>query len=103
MAGQKGNIREEINRRRFGIPMKQALRRVLNGESYRQAAAAEEIDHADLWKAATSIEGLCEEHLRAWRESWGDEFPPEWQHHLDRLEVRRAGAATQSQGLQDTA
>jgi hypothetical protein len=94
MAQQNGNIREQIDRRRFGRRMKQALRRVLIGESYRAAAAAERIDHADLWKAATSITGLCEEHLRAWRNSWGDEFPPEWQHHLDRLEVRSAAEAT---------
>jgi hypothetical protein len=31
------NARERIDRRRFGEPMKRALRRVLNGESYRQA------------------------------------------------------------------
>jgi len=65
--------------------MKRALQRVLNGESYRAAAEAEGIDHADLWKAATSITGLCDEHLRTWRESWGDEFPPEWQHHLKKI------------------
>ena len=75
MVRQNGNIREQIDRRRFGRRMKQALRRVLIGESYRAAAAAEGIDHADLWKAATSITGLCEEHLRAWRNRWGDEFP----------------------------
>lgn len=69
--------------------MKQALRRVLCGESYRGAAAAEGIDHAYLWRAARTIPGLCEAHLRAWRASWGNEFPPEWQHHLSRLEVRR--------------
>ncbi len=72
--------------------MKRALRRVLNGESYRQAAEAEGIDHADLWKAACSVPELCEEHLRAWRASWGDEFPREWQQHVKRLEARRAGA-----------
>jgi homospermidine synthase len=92
------NIHEQIDRRRFGRPMKQALRRVLIGESYRAAAAAEAVDHADLWKAATSVTGFCEEHLRAWRASWGDEFPPEWQHHLNRVEVRRAAAATLNRG-----
>ncbi len=92
MAEQKGNIRDQIDRRRFGRPMKQALRRVLIGESYRQAAEAEGIDHADLWKAARSVHGLREEHLRAWRASWGDEFPREWKQHVERLEARRAGA-----------
>jgi len=90
---RNGNIREQIDRRRFGRRMKQALRRALNGESYRAAAAAEGIDHADLWKAARSIPGLRDAHLRAWRASWGDEFPPEWQQHLKRLgsAARRAG------------
>jgi hypothetical protein len=94
---QRGNIREHIDYRRFGRKMKQALRRVLVGESYRAAAAAEGIDHADLWRAAGSIPGMCEEHLRAWRASWGDEFPPVWEHFLDRPEVRRAAAATPNQ------
>jgi hypothetical protein len=91
---QTGNIREQIKRRGFGEPMKRALRRVLIGESYRAAAGDEGVDHADLWKAANSIAGLSEEHLRAWRASWGDEFPPEWEHHLNRLEVRSAAEAT---------
>jgi hypothetical protein len=95
---QGSSIRKQINRRRFGISMKKALRRVLIGESYRAAAATEAVDHADLWKAATSVSGLCEAHLRAWRASWGDEFPPEWQRHLNRSEVRRAEAVTLNQG-----
>ncbi len=64
--------------------MKQALRRLLAGESYREAAAAERVDHAYLWRAAGSIGGMREAHLRAWRERWGDEFPPQWQHHMKR-------------------
>ncbi len=85
MAGHNFNIREQIDRRRFQRPMKQALRRVLVGESYREAAAAEHVDHSYLWRAAGSIEGFREAHLRAWRESWGDEFPPEWRQHLAAL------------------
>jgi len=83
---RNGSIREQIDRRRFSRRMKQALRRVLVGESYRAAAAAEGLDHADLWKAARSVTGLRTEHLRAWRASWGDGFPPEWQQHLKGLE-----------------
>lgn len=86
MAAQKGSIRERINRRQFGQPMKRALRRVLKGESYRLAAEDEKVDHATLWRAAGSIEGLRVEHLRSWRERWGDEFPTLWQRHVDRLE-----------------
>ena len=87
MTGQKGNLRELIDGRRFGKPMKRALRRVLAGESYREAATAEGIDHADVWQAARSISGLRQEHLRAWRKRWGDKFPKEWQQHIDRLEA----------------
>jgi hypothetical protein len=75
MADRSNSVCEQIDRRLFGEPMKLALRRVLNGESYRQAAEAEGIDHADLWKAACSIPELCEEHLRAWRASWGRRLP----------------------------
>ncbi len=83
MARHNFNIREQIDRRRFLKPMKQALRRVLIGESYRAAAAAEGVDHSYLWRAAGSIEGFREAHLRAWRDSWSDaDWPPEWQHHL---------------------
>ena len=42
------NIREAIDRRRFGEPMKRALRRVLNGASYRSAAQAEGVDEPHL-------------------------------------------------------
>jgi hypothetical protein len=84
------NARERIDRRRFGEPMKRALRRVLNGESYRQAAEAEGIDHADVYKAAKSIPGLREAHLKAWRESWGPAFPKVWRQHLERIEPRSA-------------
>ena len=38
------SIREQIDRRRFLRPMKEALRRVLCGETYREAAAAEGVD-----------------------------------------------------------
>ncbi len=85
MAIPNGSIREMIDRRRFHKPMRQALQRVLCGETYREAAAAERVDHAHLWRSAMTIEGLCEEHLRAWRASWGDEMPEVWQHHLRKI------------------
>jgi homospermidine synthase len=86
MTRPKGSIREQIDQRRFHKPMRQALRRVLSGQTYREAADAEQIDHAHLWRSAMSIEGLCEEHLRAWRASWGDELPEVWQHHLQKIQ-----------------
>ena len=85
MIDQKGSIREQIDRRRFQRPMKQALRRVLTGQSYREAAAAEGVDHSYLWRAAGSIRGIREAHLRAWQESWGDRFPQVWEQHLEKL------------------
>ena len=90
MAAGPFNVRELIDRRRFGEPMKRALRRVLNGESYRTAARAEGIDHADVYKAAKTIPGFREAHLKAWRESWGPAFPRVWRQHLERIEPRAA-------------
>jgi hypothetical protein len=84
------SARERIDRRRFGEPMKRALRRVLNGESYRQAARTENIDHADVFRAAKSIPGLRDAHLRAWRDRWGAAFPSTWRQHLERIEPRAA-------------
>ena len=71
--------------------MKQALRRLLAGESYREAAAAERVDHAYLWRAAGSIGGMREAHLRAWHTSWGDRFPLVWEQHLERLGLLAPG------------
>ena len=88
MIQQMGNIREQIDSRRFQRPMKQALRRLLNGQSYREAATAEGVDHSYLWRAAGSIPGLRDAHLRAWSAKWGNELPVEWRHHLNRLEEK---------------
>ena len=85
MIDRKGSIREQIDHRRFRRPMKQALRRVLCGESYRGAAAAEGVDPSYLWRATGSIGGMREAHLRAWQESWGDRFPQVWEQHLEKL------------------
>ena len=90
MTEETSHIREIIDRRRFSEPMKRALRRVLNGESYRTAARAENIDHADVWKAAKSIDGLREAHLRAWHDGYGEAFPSVWRQHVKQLEPRAA-------------
>jgi len=95
VAAQKGSIREQIDRRHFQRPMKQALRRLLTGQSYREAAEAERVDHAYLWRAAGSIGGLREAHLRAWRDRWGAEFPPEWRQHLAALGTLAIAALAQ--------
>jgi hypothetical protein len=88
MTDETPNILEALERRRFGPRMKRALMRVFEGESYRSAAEAEGIDHADVFKAARSIPGLRESHLRAWRDGWGEAFPSAWRHHLARIEPR---------------
>jgi len=87
---QKGSIREQIDRRKFGPRMRCALRRVLVGETYAAAARAELVDKGYLWRAARTFSGLHEEHLRAWRSGYGaDEFPKHWEHFLDRIGVRQ--------------
>lgn len=85
-------IAEELERRRFAPPMKRALLAVLAGRSYRHAADAEGLDHRDVYKAAGTVEGLRQLHLRAWRDSWGEGFPSVWRHHLARLERRDEAA-----------
>jgi hypothetical protein len=85
VAVPKGSIREQIDQRKFGKKIKQALRRVLNGEPYRSAALAERVDHAHLWRCALSIDGMCEAHLRAWRGRWKGDFPQVWEHFLTKL------------------
>jgi hypothetical protein len=57
------HILKHLEQRRFGQSMKRALRRVLAGESYRSAAAAEGIDPSDVHRSAKSVPGLIEAHL----------------------------------------
>jgi hypothetical protein len=32
------------------------------------------------------VPGLRRAHLIAWRERWGDSFPPSWEHHVRELD-----------------
>jgi hypothetical protein len=50
---------------KFGEAMKRALRRVLKGESYRSAAAAEGNDSSDVHRSAKTVPGLIDAHLIA--------------------------------------
>ena len=89
-----------IEARRFAPAMKAALRRLLAGESYRQAAEAEGVGYRELHRNGGTVEGLREGHLRAWRERWGGAFPTMWRHHLARVDpesgpsVRRVDGET---------
>ena len=76
-------IRAAIQQRRFSAPMKAALLAVLDGESYRNAAEIHGARWRDLHRAASTVPGLREAHLRAWRASWGDSFPEVWRRHID--------------------
>jgi len=82
---ENSNILEHIAGRGFHDPMRRALRLLLEGESYRDAASAAGIDHADLFRAARSVPGLRGAHLSAWRSGWGVDFPAMWQRHVERL------------------
>ena len=37
-------------------------------------------------RAAKTVPGLEEAHLRAWRASWGEQFPTMWQQHIRHLD-----------------
>ena len=80
-------IAEQIERRWFGPRMKQALRLVLEGKSYRHAAELAGLkSHQDVARAVASIPGFREVHLRSWKASWGEQFPEMWRHHVARLD-----------------
>jgi hypothetical protein len=71
--------------------MKRALRLALEGESYRRAAELAGLrSHQDVARAAKTIPGLEEAHLRAWKAAWekqfGEPLPALWQQHVRRLE-----------------
>jgi hypothetical protein len=80
------SIRTHIQSRRFSARMKRSLLCVLSGASYRDAARSEGIDPATLHRAAGTVPGLRRAHLIAWRERWGDSFPPSWEHHVRELD-----------------
>jgi len=76
-----------IESRRFSERMKAALRRTLDGTSYRAAGSECGVDFRDLHKNAKRL-GLDLMHLKAWRDSWGDRLAPAWKIHLRRLDGR---------------
>jgi len=87
MADGIRSIHDHIAGRRFNETTRRALQRVIEGESYRQAAAAEGLDYSDLASRARSVPGLRQAHLEAWRKSWGLDFPAMWQRYLEQVEV----------------
>ncbi len=62
--------------------MKRALGRVLEGESYRAAAAAEGVGWRELHRNAATVPGLRGQHLETWRDRWGRAFPAVWRQHI---------------------
>ena len=74
-----------IESRRFSDRMKAALRKTLNGTSYRAAGSECGVDYRDLHKNAKRL-GLDRAHLEAWRDYWGPAIAPAWKHHLRRLD-----------------
>ena len=75
-------LRTAIQDRRFSPAMKAALLALLEGQSYRQAAEAHGARWRDVHRAAGTVPGLREAHLRAWCGSWGPSFPTVWRRHL---------------------
>ena len=57
--------------------MKAALRKTLDGTSYRAAGSECGVDFRDLHKNAKRL-GLDRAHLEAWRDDWGPAIAPAW-------------------------
>jgi len=74
-----------IESRRFSDRMKAALRKTLDGTSYRAAGSECGVDFRYLHKNAKRL-GLDRAHLEAWRDYWGPAIAPAWKHHLRRLD-----------------
>ena len=66
-----------IESRRFSDRMKAALRKTLDGTSYRAAGGECGVDYRDLHKNAKRL-GLDRTHLEAWRDDWGPAIAPAW-------------------------
>ena len=81
--GVLDDLRVTIDRRGFSPRMKEALKLVLNGESYRSAAERTGVGYREVYRNAASIGELRDAHKLMWLELWGDDFPPLWQHHLE--------------------
>ena len=79
-------IQDAIDHRGFSPRMKRALKRLLEGQSYRWAAQSERVGlWRDLHANAKRVRGLVEAHLVAWRQRWGEAFPSMWNRHLKRV------------------
>ena len=57
--------------------MKAALRKTLDGTSYRAAGSECGVNYRDLHKNAKRL-GLDRAHLEAWRDDWGPAIAPAW-------------------------
>jgi len=84
-ATARGNIRKEIDRRKFRKGINQALWRVLDGEPHWFAGGAENVSPGQLLRCAMSIDGMREAHLRAWRSGRHGAPPVEWERFLTKL------------------
>ena len=74
-----------LSERLRGWLTKAALRKTLDGTSYRAAGSECGVDFRDLHKNAKRL-GLDRAHLEAWRDYWGPAIAPAWKHHLRRLD-----------------
>lgn len=90
-------IRAAIEARRFSPAMKRALGRVLEGESYRAAAAGEGVGWRELHRNAATVPSLKTVHLAAWRDRWGRAFPAVWQHQLRNIGETASAFARRAQ------
>ena len=66
--------------------LSKALQRLLKGETYRKAAEGEGVGYRELHRNASTVTGLRDAHLIAWRDDWGADFPPTWRHHVRDLD-----------------
>ena len=72
--------------------MKAALRKTLEGTSYRSAGSECGVDYRDLHNNRKRL-GLYRAHVEAWRDDWGLAIAPAWKHHLRRIDddIDKAG------------
>ena len=79
-------MHQTIEGRRFSPPMKRAMHRLLEGETYREAAQAESVDYRNLATNAATVEGLKARHLQAVRDRWreqGKDVPAHLAHKFE--------------------
>ena len=72
--------------------MKAALRKTLDGTSYRSASSECGVNYRDLHNNRKRL-GLDRAHVEAWRDDWGLAIAPAWKHHLRRIDddIDKAG------------